>query len=131
MYNRELKKELLRLSELWSVISVTGPRQSGKTTLCKMAFPDYDYVNLEHLPTRNHVTNDIDAFIKRHPNGIIFDEAQYLPELFSYIQVWVDVDKARRFILSGSSDFLMMQNITQSLAGRVAIVRLYLCPSAN
>lgn len=124
MYIRKLKDELLRLSQQWSVISVTGPRQSGKTTLCKMAFPDYEYVNLEHLPTRNHVADDIDAFIKRHPKGLIFDEAQYLPELFSYIQVWADEDKTRRFILSGSSDFLMMQNITQSLAGRVAVIRL-------
>ena len=124
MYNRELEKEILRLSEQWSVISVTGPRQAGKTTLCKMAFPDYDYVNLEHFPTRSLVADDIDAFIKRHPNGLVFDEAQYLPELFSYIQVWADSDKSRRFVLSGSSDFLMMQNITQSLAGRVAVVRL-------
>lgn len=124
MYNRELKNEILRLSKQWSVISVTGPRQSGKTTLCKMAFPNYEYVNLEHLPTRNRVADDIDAFIRRHTHGIIFDEAQYLPEIFSYIQVWADEDKSRRFVLSGSSDFLMMQNITQSLAGRVAVVRL-------
>ncbi len=124
MYNRELRNKLLKLSELWSVISVTGPRQSGKTTLCKMTFPDYEYVNLEHLPTRELVADDIDRFIRRHNSGIIFDEAQYLPELFSYIQVWADEDKNRRFILSGSSDFLMMQNITQSLAGRVAVVRL-------
>jgi len=124
MYNRDLQKELTRLSEQWTVISVTGPRQSGKTTICKMTFPDYEYVNLEHLPTRNRVADDIDAFIKKHTKGIIFDEAQYLPELFSYIQVWADSDKSRRFVLSGSSDFLMMQNITQSLAGRVAVVRL-------
>jgi len=89
-----------------------------------MTFPDYEYVNLEHLPTRELVADDIDRFIRRHNSGIIFDEAQYLPELFSYIQVWADEDKNRRFILSGSSDFLMMQNITQSLAGRVAVVRL-------
>lgn len=89
-----------------------------------MAFPDYDYVNLEHLPTRNRLADDIDAFIRHHSNGLIIDEAQYLPELFSYIQVWADNDKARRFVLSGSSDFLMMQSITQSLAGRVAVVRL-------
>ena len=103
MYNRELQNKLLKLSELWSVISVTGPRQSGKTTLCKMTFPDYEYVNLEHLPTRELVADDIDRFIRRHDSGIIFDEAQYLPELFSYIQVWADEDKNRRFILSGSS----------------------------
>lgn len=124
MYNRDLQKELARLSKQWTVISVTGPRQSGKTTLCKMTFPDYEYVNLEHLPTRNRVADDMDSFIRKHSKGIIFDEAQYLPELFSYIQVWADNDKSRRFVLSGSSDFLMMQNITQSLAGRVAVVRL-------
>ena len=124
MYNRDLQKELARLSKQWTVISVTGPRQSGKTTLCKMTFPDYEYVNLEHLPTRNRVADDMDSFIRKHSKGIIFDEAQYLPELFSYIQVWADNDKSRRFVLSGSCDFLMMQNITQSLAGRVAVVRL-------
>ncbi|MBR5982880.1 MAG: ATP-binding protein [Bacteroidales bacterium] len=124
MYNRDLQKELARLSKQWTVISVTGPRQSGKTTLCKMTFPDYEYVNLEHLPTRNRVADDVDSFIRKHSKGIIFDEAQYLPEPFSNIQVWADNDKSRRFVLSGSSDFLIMQNITQSLAGRVAVVRL-------
>lgn len=124
MVTRELQTELLRLSEKWQVISVTGPRQSGKTTLCKMTFPNYAYVNFEHIPTRDKVLQDIDAFLDQYPNGLIIDEAQHIPEIFSYIQVRVDVNKDLRYILSGSSDFLMMQGITQSLAGRVAVRRL-------
>lgn len=112
------------LSKVWSVISVTGPRQSGKTTLCKMAFPEYDYVNLEDVAMRSVVQSDIKAFLLSHPNGLIIDEAQHLPEIFSYIQVVVDEDKSLRYVLSGSSDFLLMQSITQSLAGRVAVERL-------
>lgn len=124
MYNRDLSTGLLELSVKWPVISLTGPRQSGKTTLCKMTFPDYDYVNLEHLPTRDLIQSDMELFLDQHKNGLIIDEAQHLPELFSYIQVKVDQNKDLRYILTGSSDFLMMQNITQSLAGRVAVKRL-------
>ena len=103
---------------------MTGPRQSGKTTLCKMAFPTYDYVNLEDIAVRSMVQSEIKAFLLSHRNGLIVDEAQYLPEIFSAIQVVVDEDKSLRYVLSGSSDFLLMQNITQSLAGRVAVERL-------
>lgn len=124
MVIRELQSELLRLSERWQVVSVTGPRQSGKTTLCKMTFPDYAYVNFEHIPTRDRVLQDIDAFLDQHKDGLIIDEAQHIPQIFSYIQVRVDADKSLRYVLSGSSDFLMMQGITQSLAGRVVIRRL-------
>lgn len=124
MVIRELQDELLRLSPKWQVISVTGPRQSGKTTLCKMTFPHYAYVNFEHIPTRDRVLHDIDGFLDQYPGGLIIDEAQHVPEIFSYIQVRVDADKRLRYVLSGSSDFLMMQGITQSLAGRVVIRRL-------
>lgn len=124
MYNRELKDKLLELSEHWSIISVTGPRQSGKTTLCKMAFPEYEYINLERLTTRTLIEQDIEGFLLQHPNGLIIDEAQNLPELFSVLQVVVDENKSLRYVLSGSSDFLLMQNISQSLAGRVAVMRL-------
>lgn len=124
MVIRELQDELLRLSQKWQVISVTGPRQSGKTTLCKMTFPHYAYVNFEHIPTRDRVLHDIDGFLDQYPGGLIIDEAQHVPEIFSYIQVRVDADKRLRYVLSGSSDFLMMQGITQSLAGRVVIRRL-------
>ena len=124
MYTRKLQDRLIELSRNWSVISLTGPRQSGKTTLCKMAFPTYDYVNLEDVAIRSTVQNDTKAFLLSHRNGLIIDEAQYLPEMFSAIQVVVDEDKSLRYVLSGSSDFLLMQNITQSLAGRVAVERL-------
>ena len=124
MYNRVLKTNLLDLSKQWSIISITGPRQSGKTTLCKMAFPDYRYVNLEDYSVRNLIQSDIKSFLLEHREGLVIDEAQYLPELFPYLQVVVDELPSARYVLSGSSDFLMMKNISQSLAGRVAVRRL-------
>lgn len=124
MYLRNLQTELLKLAEKWCVISVTGPRQSGKTTLCKTAFPTYKYVNLEDIPTRFEVQKDPSAFLRAFPNGLIIDEAQLIPQLFSYVQVFVDEDQSRRIVLSGSNDFLLMKSITQSLAGRVAVLRL-------
>lgn len=124
MYLRNLQTELLKLAEKWCVISVTGPRQSGKTTLCKTAFPTYKYVNLEDIPTRLEVQKDPSAFLRAFPNGLIIDEAQLIPQLFSYVQVFVDEDQSRRIVLSGSNDFLLMKSITQSLAGRVAVLRL-------
>lgn len=124
MYKRILQQKLVELSGRWSVISVTGPRQSGKTTLCKMTFPDYGYVNLERATTRELIRQDIEGYLLSHTHGLIIDEAQNMPELFSAIQVVVDEHKDFRYVLSGSSDFLLMQNITQSLAGRVAVLRL-------
>lgn len=124
MYQRILENDLKKLSRDWSVISVTGPRQSGKTTLCKMAFPDYDYVNLEQPTTRTLVLTDTMAYLEQFRHGVIIDEAQYVPEVFSCLQVLADEYPERRYILSGSSDFLLMQNISQSLAGRVAVRRL-------
>lgn len=123
MYNRDLSERLIELSKNWSVISVTGPRQSGKTTLCKATFPDYGYINLENSQQLSLISSDINGYLRQH-DKLVIDEAQRLPELFNAIQVIVDEDKSRRYILSGSSDFLLMQNITQSLAGRVAILRL-------
>jgi len=124
MYQRALQQKLVDLSSQWSIISVTGPRQSGKTTLCKTAFPDYEYVNLERATTCELVRQDIEGYLLSHADGLIIDEAQNLPELFSALQVVVDEHKDYRYILSGSSDFLLMQNISQSLAGRVAVLRL-------
>ena len=123
MLYRELQREILQLAEKWSVISVTGPRQSGKTTLCKLTFPDYDYVNLEDSTMRLDLEQNYHSYLRSHTK-LIIDEAQLLPELFSAIQVAVDEDKTRRYVLSGSSDFLLMRSITQSLAGRVAVLRL-------
>lgn len=124
MYFRELQSHLLNLSRNWSVISITGPRQSGKTTLSRMTFPDYKYVNLEHPIALQEIKSSPEEFLRLYGNGLIIDEAQRFPDIFSYVQVLVDEDKTRRYVLSGSSDFLMMQNISQSLAGRVSVQRL-------
>ena len=124
MYNRELQSYILRVVAQFPVVSITGPRQSGKTTLCKMLFPDYEYYNLEDERNLDMVQQDINGFLQSHSKKIIFDEAHYLPKLFNAVQVAVDEDKSRSIILSGSSNFLLMQSITQSLAGRVAIIRL-------
>lgn len=107
------------------VVSITGPRQSGKTTLAKYIFPDYAYANLENLPTRQFARENPIGFLKQYAQGLIVDEAQYVPDLFSYIQVEVDQHRQNgRYILTGSQNFLLMEKITQSLAGRVAVFNL-------
>ena len=124
MINRELKDEVLRLAATFQVLILTGPRQSGKTTLCKMAFPTYRYVNLENPDTRELLVRDPISFLKENKEGMIVDEAQLYSDLFSYIQVLVDEDKSLRFVLSGSNNFTLMERITQSLAGRAALLTL-------
>lgn len=124
MIDRVLKNEVLRIIESFPVLILTGPRQSGKTTLCKMAFPGYRYVNLENPDMRERVMEDPMSFLKENRIGMILDEAQRCPELFSYIQVLVDEDKSLRFVLSGSNNFTLMEKITQSLAGRAALLTL-------
>lgn len=124
MYKRLLESKLRDLSRSFPIVSVTGPRQSGKTTLCRMAFEDYDYVNLEDEESRAIMQKDIKGFLGSHTKGLIIDEAHYLPEVFSALQVVCDNDDNLRYILSGSSNWLMLQNISQSLAGRVALLRL-------
>ena len=124
MINRALLKEALRINQSFQVLIITGPRQSGKTTLCKMAFADYDYHNLENPDTRERVKHDPLTFLQSNKHGMIIDEAQQIPELFSYIQVVVDEHKEMRFVLSGSNNFTLMANISQSLAGRAALLTL-------
>lgn len=124
MYKRTLENKLRQLASLFPVVSVTGPRQSGKTTLCQMTFEDYDYVNLEDEENRSVIETDIKGFLREHSRGLIIDEAHYMPRIFSALQVVCDEDDSRRYIVSGSSNWLIMQNITQSLAGRVALLRL-------
>ncbi len=125
MIERDLKKHLLLLAKKMPVVALTGPRQSGKTTLLKATFPTYDYVNLEHPPTRALALNDPDQFLANYVNGLIIDEAQRAPELFSYLQVIIDnKQKMGMYILSGSQNFSLLENISQSLAGRVAIFNL-------
>jgi hypothetical protein len=107
------------------VIAVTGPRQSGKSTLIKHLFPEHLYYNLEDIELRKFALEDPKGFLSNKGQKIIIDEVQYAPELLSYIQVISDEQKiAGQFILSGSQNLLLMQSIAQSLAGRVAIFNL-------
>lgn len=109
----------------YPVLVLTGPRQSGKTTFLKNQFPDYTYVNLENLDFRRYAMNDPNAFLTEFQGKVILDEAQRVPELFSYIQTKVDEDRVMgQYILSGSQNFHLMRSITQSLAGRVALFKL-------
>lgn len=121
---RTISKSIEKALPYYSVIVVTGSRQVGKTTLCKHLFPQYPYVNLEDVPTREHIADDIKKFINGVGEGIIIDEIHHLPELFSYIQVAVDENRDKKFILTGSSNFSLLQNITQSLVGRAALFTL-------
>ena len=124
MYKRILENKLRELVSTFPIVSVTGPRQSGKTTLCRTTFENYDYLNLEDEEQRDILQRDIKGYLRSHADGLIIDEAHYLPEVFSALQVVCDEDDHRRYILSGSSNWLMLQYISQSLAGRVALIRL-------
>lgn len=123
---RTIEKPIRHLISKYPIISLTGPRQSGKTTLLKGMFPEYKYVSLEDADNRELATNDPRGFLELYNQFVIFDEAQRVPHLFNYLQAKVDEDKIMgQYILSGSQNFLLLENITQSLAGRVAIFRLF------
>lgn len=126
MIKRELANHILRLSKSFPIISITGPRQSGKTTLVRKLFQNkYRYVSLEDLDNRAYAKEDPRGFLKEYRKYIIFDEIQHIPELFSYIQGIVDEDQLPgQFILTGSQNFLLLENISQSLAGRSATLHL-------
>jgi len=122
---RQLKDKLLHLATKYPVITLTGVRQCGKSTLLKSCFPDYKYISLEDLDMRQLAEVDPRGFLNNFGQKLIIDEAQYVPTLFSYIQTFADtINEAGMYILSGSQNFLLMQNITQSLAGRTAVLRL-------
>ncbi len=128
MLQRVSKIKLKQLASKFRVVAVVGPRQSGKTTLCRQVFPRKPYVSLENPDVADFATTDPNGFLKQFKNGAILDEIQKLPQLFSYIQQIVDENpKPGFFILSGSNNFLMQQNISQTLAGRVAYVHLLPC----
>lgn len=126
MIPRTLQKHIQKMAKVFSVVAVTGPRQSGKTTLVKACFPTYSYVNLENLDDRRAAAEDPRMFLKHHArHGVIIDEAQKVPELFSYLQQIVDESKKMgNYIITGSQNFLLMEKVTQSLAGRVSINNL-------
>lgn len=125
MILRAIAPKVLELSQKMPVVSLSGPRQSGKTTLARHLFSDYEYLSFEDPDTRERFDHDPRAFLGAHDGRVIFDEDQRAPELFSYLQAAVD-DRPDygRFVLTGSQDFLMMRGITQSLAGRVALFKL-------
>jgi len=114
----------LRLSSEFPVITLTGPRQTGKTTLCKNTFPEYKYISLENVDSLERLANDTLPILRQYGDGLIIDEAQHFPELFSYIQIAADENRNRHYILSGSSNFALMERVTQSLAGRTAVMTL-------
>lgn len=124
MYSRTLEAELIRLSGFFRVLTITGPRQSGKTTLSKKVFPEYHYINLEDETTRAELELDRKEYLQKYRKGLIIDEVQNMPEIFSVVQVIVDEYSDAHFVLTGSNNFLLMQKITQSLAGRTAVLTL-------
>ena len=125
MIPRHLLPTLRSDAQGFPVITLTGPLQSGKTTLEKAAFPEHAYVSLEDPEEREQALGDPRGFLARFPGPVILDEAQRAPDLFSFIQVLVDQeDRPGRFVLTGSQSFLLMGSISQSLAGRAAVHHL-------
>jgi len=125
MLARSLHPYLSRDAGFYPVVTLTGPRQSGKTTLARMVFPSYAYSSLEDLETRRFAQEDPRGFLRQNPGPGILDEIQRCPDLISYIQTDVDRDSSPgRFILTGSQNFLLMEQVSQSLAGRCAVLHL-------
>ena len=126
MIKRTLESKLKKAVTQYPVVTLTGPRQSGKTTLVRSAFPKYDYISLEDPDQSSYALEDPRGFLKQFPGKTILDEAQRAPALFSYIQTVVDLERVSgRFILTGSQNFLLLQKISQSLAGRCAVLHLF------
>ena len=122
---RVIENHIHKALNYFPVITLTGPRQSGKTTFCKKNFPNYNYVSLEDPDNREFAREDPRGFIKQYPNKTIIDEFQNVPELTSYLQGHIDdINKSGMYILTGSNQFLMMENVSQSLAGRTQIIEL-------
>ena len=116
---------LTRLARGFPLLALIGPRQSGKTTLARTAFPDKPYISLEAHNERAFANDDPLGFLARFPDGAVLDEAQHCPQLFSYLQTHVDLDgRMGLFVLTGSQNFGLLSNVTQSLAGRIGIVHL-------
>lgn len=122
---RQAETVLLERAKAYPVVTVLGPRQSGKTTLCRIAFPDKPYVNLEQPDVREFAQQDPKAFLDQYLDGAVLDEIQNVPSLLSWIQVLTDSDpRAGRFVLTGSHQLQLSAQLTQSLAGRTAVIEL-------
>ena len=125
MIRRDLAFELEKAATWAPSITVTGPRQSGKTTLCRATFPDHPYRSLEAPDERAFATEDPRGFLAQFPDGAVIDEVQRAPDLLSYLQGIIDEDPAPgRWILSGSQNFALRESVSQSLAGRTAVHQL-------
>ena len=121
---RDISAVMLEMYKYFPVLTMTGPRQSGKTTLLRKVFKELPYYSLENLDIRHFALNDPVGFLNQHPEGMILDEVQNTPDLLSYIQGLVDHNPEKRFVLSGSSQFSVIVKITQSLAGRTGVLEL-------
>ena len=119
--DRQISESILTAVKYYSAIVITGPRQSGKTTLARHLFPEYTFVNIEDMSTRNRALDDINGFLDSLGPCAIIDEVQNLPEILSSIQARVDNDKSLRYILTGSNNFSLLHSSMQSLAGRAAL----------
>lgn len=125
MIKRASEQTLLRLAQGFPVIAITGPRQAGKTTLARAAFPDKPYLSLEDPDIRSMAEADPRRLLAAYPDGAILDEIQRTPQLFSYLQTHVDANlRPGMFVLTGSQQFGLLSGISQSLAGRVGLVQL-------
>ena len=125
MVNREAEKKIRLYAKQFRAIAIVGPRQSGKTTIAKKVFPRKPYVSLEDPDEREMAIEDPRYFLSRFKNGAVIDEAQRVPQLFSYLQSIIDkAGKDGMFVLTGSNNFLLQQSISQSLAGRIGYIDL-------
>ncbi len=121
---RKITPAVLEAAKFYSVIIITGPRQTGKTTLAKHLWADYTFVNMEDLATRQRAVDDINSFLESLGEHAVIDEVQRMPELLSAIQVKVDSNPKLRYILTGSNNFSLLHSSMQSLAGRAALFTL-------
>lgn len=125
MIKRDLAPELIRAARQFPSITLTGPRQSGKTTLCRAVFPDHPYTTLEAPDIRALASEDPRGFLAQFPHGAIVDEVQRVPDLLSYLQVIIDSDpEPGRWVLTGSQNLSLLESVSQSLAGRTAVHHL-------
>jgi predicted AAA+ superfamily ATPase len=125
MITRSITPHVLSAAKAYPFVGLVGPRQSGKTTLAKTLFPDYTYVSLENLDQRTYAQQDPRGFLAAYPEHCILDEIQKVPELFSYLQEIGDQKGMGRYILTGSQNFLLHRHISQSLAGRIALLSIH------